>query len=53
MGETDGGEMRSSRGNEGLGGGRVRFARGWKRRSGENERRTVQVADGESCVGEG
>jgi hypothetical protein len=53
MGETDGGEMRSSRGNEGWGGYRVRFARGWKRRSGENERRTVQVADGESCVGEG
>jgi hypothetical protein len=53
MRETDGGEMRRSRGNEGGGGCRVRFARGWKRRSGENERRTVQVIDGESCVGDG
>jgi hypothetical protein len=53
MGETEGGEMRNSRGSEGVGGCRVRFDRGWKRRNGEIDRRTVQVADGGSCVGEG
>jgi hypothetical protein len=53
MGGTDGGEMMSSWDNGGWGECRVRFARGWKRRIGEIDRRTVQVVDGGSCVGEG
>ena len=52
MGGTDVGEMKSSMDNGGWGECRVRFARGWKRRTEENERRTVQVAGGELCVGE-
>jgi hypothetical protein len=51
--ESEGGEMRRSRGNEGWGGCRVHFTTGWSRRRGKIEWRTVQGVDGGSCGGKG